>query len=86
MKDQTTAPRVYGLRNLRYPKLPVKKCDSCGVVFTTVAIPASLGSSTEGTYTPKDGTYFNKIVRYEADKAVYIYDSAGVYTQLRGAE
>lgn len=76
----------FGFRNLRYPKMPVAKCDQCGVLFTTVVIPASLGSSTEGAYVPKDGMYFNKLVRYEADKAVYIYDSAGVYSELRSAE
>ncbi len=85
--NNNTAPRLFGLRHLRYPKAPVAKCDACGVLFTTVVIPAGLGTSAKGQpYAPKDGNYFNKLVRYEADKSVWIYDSAGVYSNLKEAQ
>lgn len=74
--------------NIPLPKatcVPFIKCDKPGVFFRTQVIPASLGSSTDGAYVPQNGMYRNVLVRYEADGAVYIYDSEGVYTNLKEA-
>ena len=57
---------------------PKKKEDCC------TNIPATLGTSEEGQpYAPKNGMYHNMLVRYEADGAVVLYDSVGVYTILK---
>ena len=62
-------------------------CEDRGVIFHTQIIPASMGTSAEGQpYAPKTGMYKNMLVRYEADKAIYLYDSDGVYSCLRDAE
>lgn len=62
-------------------------CDPCAdpaVMFKTTNIPATLGTSEEGQpYAPKNGMYHNMLVRYEADGAVVLYDSVGVYTILK---
>ena len=63
------------------------KCECRGVIFTTKTIPSSLGTSAEGQpYAPKNGMYFNTLLKYQADNAVYLYDSAGVPTCLREAD
>lgn len=69
-------------------KTPCDKCtNGCGVCFSTTIVPASLGTSSSGqTYAPKNGMYYNTIVKYQADNAVYLYDSAGVPTCLRDAD
>lgn len=44
-----------------------------------------MGNSITGDYKPTNGMYKNMLVRYEADGSVWIYDSAGVYTNLKEA-
>lgn len=51
------------------------------IAFDTKSIPANLGDSV--SYPPKLGMYTNKIVKYEADSSVYIYDSFGVFSLLK---
>lgn len=81
-------PRYFGLRDLRNPsRRRAPKCGCEGVIFTTKTIPSSLGTSAEGDpYAPKNGMYFNTLLKYQADNAVYLYDSAGVPTCLREAD
>lgn len=65
---------------------PKRGCEEPFVCFRTQTIPASMGTSAEGQpYAPKNGAYHNMLVRYEADSSVWIYDSAGVYTNLKEA-
>lgn len=77
--------------------IPVKKVDPCFcprrnpcdepvVFFRTQTIPSAMGDSTTGAYKPANGMYKNMLVRYEADGSVWIYDSAGVYTNLKEAQ
>lgn len=69
------------------PMCPKNRCEEPFVCFRTQTIPASMGTSAEGQpYAPKNGMYHNMIVRYEADGSVWLYDSAGVYTNLKEAE
>lgn len=56
-------------------------CKPSEVTLRTVTIPANLGDDT-GEYAPKPGAYFNTIVHYIANDAVYIYDSNGVFTKI----
>lgn len=68
------------------PMCPRNRCEEPFVCFRTQTIPSSMGTSAEGQpYAPKNGMYHNMLVRYEADGAVFIYDSAGVYTNLKEA-
>ena len=59
-----------------------KKDDCCGL--TKVCIAAVLGDdSDESNVRPCNGVYHNKIVEYEANGAVYIYSSDGIYTNVK---
>lgn len=59
------------------------QCDEPTVFIRTQIIPASMGTSEPGQpYAPKNGTFYNTLVRYEADGGVFIYDSAGIYTPI----
>ena len=60
-------------------------CEEPHVLFRTQTIPSSMGDSKTGPYKPANGMYKNMLVRYEADNSVWIYDSAGVYTNLKEA-
>lgn len=63
------------------PELCCKKPDK--ISLATVTIPANLGTDAEGEpYAPKPGKYFNTIVLYLANGAVYLYDSNGIYTEV----
>lgn len=44
-------------------------------------IPASLGDDT-GKFAPYNGAYQNEIVEYEANGAIYIYSTEGIYTKF----
>lgn len=56
------------------------------VFFRTQTIPSSMGTSAEGQpYAPANGNYHNMLVKYEADGSVWLYDSAGTYTNLKEA-
>lgn len=49
-----------------------------------VVIPAVLGDDSKGSdYAPYEGMYFNAVVEYEANGAVYIYSGDGIYTKLK---
>lgn len=57
--------------------------DKCSdVPFRKVNIPASMGDDTTGEYTPENGLYKNALVEYEANGALYIYSSDGIFTKL----
>ena len=62
------------------PYYPPTRVKAVPVVFETVRIPASLGDSK--TYPPTIGQYKNKIVKYEADETIWLYDSIGNYTEV----
>lgn len=75
-------PGEFTSRDVRIPR-PTKKCEINGVLFNTITIPSNLGTDAKGQpYAPKDGLYYNKLVRYEANGVVVLYDSRGVYTYL----
>lgn len=57
--------------------------DKCSdVPFRKVNIPASMGDDTTGEYIPENGLYKNALVEYEANGALYIYSSDGIFTKL----
>lgn len=62
-----------------------RPCDEPYVLFRTQTIPSAMGNSSTGAYKPANGMYKNMLVKYEADGSVWIYDSAGVYTNLKEA-
>lgn len=52
--------------------------------FRKVVIPAVMGDDSEGSdYAPENGLYKNSLVEYEANGAIYIYSSDGIYTKLK---
>lgn len=63
-----------------------KKCpppmDCCGkdILFRKVIIPVAMGDDTQ--YPPENGAFRNALVEYEANHALYIYSSDGLYTKL----
>ena len=86
--------RDYGCPPIHIPVQPVEPkcacprrtpCDEPVVFFRTQTIPSAMGDSSTGAYKPANGMYRNMLVRYEADGSVWIYDSAGVYTNLKEA-
>lgn len=65
------------------PKVPKHACGCCP--FRKVVIPAVLGDDSEGSdYAPENGAYQNALVEYEANGAMYIYSSDGIYTKVTG--
>ena len=52
------------------------------VIFHSEFIPASFGDDTTGTRTPFNGAYYNMLVEYEANGAVYLYNSDGIYMKI----
>lgn len=62
------------------PYYPPTRTEKVPVAFETVRIPASMGDSVE--YPLSQGQYVNKIVKYEADDTVWLYDSLGNYTKI----
>lgn len=51
--------------------------------FKTEIIPASAGTDAKGEpLAPKFGAYTNTIVEYQANGAIYFYDSKGIYTKI----
>lgn len=63
---------------------PAADCgDKCSdVPFRKVSIPAAMGDDTDGEYAPENGLYKNALVEYEANGALYIYSSDGIFTKL----
>lgn len=59
-----------------------KKACKCGLRF--VNIPNSLGDDSAGSdVAPKNGSYCNAIVKYEANGAVYIYSAEGIPVNVK---
>lgn len=56
--------------------------DCCGkdILFRKVIIPVAMGDDTQ--YPPENGAFRNALVEYEANHALYIYSSDGLYTKL----
>lgn len=64
------------------PKCP-KDCHKPNpLIFRRVIIPAALGDDKENP--PENGAYCNTLVIYEANNAIYIYSSDGIWTKLSG--
>lgn len=59
-------------------------CRPDKITLRTKIIPANLGDET-GAFAPSVGAEYNTIVLYEADGAVVLYDSNGVFTQIKDA-
>ena len=63
------------------PKSPCSKYNC--LPFRKVVIPAVLGDDSEGSdYAPENGAYANALVEYEANGAMYIYASDGIFTKI----
>ena len=63
------------------PKSPCSKYDC--LPFRKVVIPAVLGDDSEGSdYAPENGAYANALVEYEANGAMYMYASDGIFTKI----
>lgn len=57
------------------------KDDCCP--FRKIVIPAVMGDDSEDSpSTPENGAYVNALVEYEANGAMYIYASDGIFTKL----
>lgn len=57
-----------------------RKPECCGLGY--VEIPANLGDDT-GEYKPANGAYFNTLVKYVANGALYIYVNNGAYIRIK---
>lgn len=66
------------------PKVDCRKDNCCGCPFRKVVIPAAAGDDINGTMKPENGIYANALVEYEANGALYIYSSDGIFTKLTG--
>lgn len=52
-----------------------------------IVIPAVLGDdSKDSDYAPYEGMYYNAVVEYKANGAVYIFSGDGIYTRLRDGD
>jgi hypothetical protein len=52
-------------------------------MFRKITIPAVMGDDSEGSESaPCNGAYRNALVEYEANGALYIYSSDGIFTKL----
>lgn len=69
------------------PCIPQKPCkEPTDLRWKTFVLPASVGTDAEGQpYAPVLGAHTNAIVKYLANGAVYIYDSRGVFTNVKNA-
>lgn len=55
----------------------------CCTMFRKIVIPTVLGDDSEGSeVAPCNGAYKNALVKYEANGALYIYSSDGIFTKL----
>jgi len=58
------------------------KKDCCSMLKKMI-IPAVLGDDSEGSpFAPCNGAYRNALVEYEANGAMYMYSSDGIYTKM----
>lgn len=56
-------------------------CSGCDdVLFRKVVIPSMFGDDRK--FPPMNGAYTNALVEYEANNALYLYSSDGIYTKL----
>lgn len=68
------------------PKFNCKK-DICKCGLHYVNIAAVLGDdSNTSSVAPKNGSYCNAIVKYEANGAVYIYSAEGIPVKIKEGE
>ena len=59
-----------------------RKDDCCGCPFRKIVIPAVAGDDKTGTIIPENGLFANALVEYEANGALYIYASDGIFTDI----
>lgn len=64
------------------PKVNCRRDDCCGCPFRKVVIPAVAGDDKTGTIIPENGLFANALVEYEANGALYIYASDGIFTDI----
>lgn len=58
----------------------------CPEMLEFISLPAILGDDSEGSnIKPENGAYQNKIVRYEYNGHIYIYDSKGIPVRMVSA-
>lgn len=59
-----------------------RKDDCCGCPFRKIVIPAVVGDDKTGSIIPENGLFANALVEYEANGALYIYASDGIFTDI----
>ena len=64
------------------PKVNCRRDDCCGCPFRKVVIPAAAGDDETGEVIPENGLFANALVEYEANGAMYIYASDGIFTRI----
>lgn len=64
------------------PKVNCRRDDCCGCPFRKVVIPAVAGDDETGEVIPENGLFANALVEYEANGAMYIYASDGIFTRI----
>lgn len=64
------------------PKVNCRRDNCCGCPFRKVVIPAVAGDDQTGTVIPENGLFANALVEYEANGAMYIYASDGIFTRI----
>lgn len=65
------------------PQFDCGKKDKCCEMFRKIVIPAAMGDdSPTSPAAPANGAYHNALVEYEANGALYMYSSDGIYTKL----
>lgn len=58
-----------------------------GIRLKTEVLPVSAGTDAPGQiFAPKFARWFNTVVKYQANGALYIYDSCGVFTEIMDAQ
>lgn len=70
------------------PCVPKKDAKpSLDLRIKTELIPASAGTDAKGQpFAPELGAYYNAVVRYEANGAIYFYDTRGIWTKMSSEE
>lgn len=69
--------------NKECPNFNCNRPKDCCSTLKKVSIPAVMGDDSEGSpVAPCNGAYQNALVEYEANGALYIYSSDGIFTKL----